>query len=83
MNYRDGSFVKLRNISFGYNFPAEKLKKLGISNFKVYGQVMNPAMLYSKIDFLDPDLSTYNNNTVQAGSAITTRGAVIGVNIGF
>jgi hypothetical protein len=44
---------------------------------------MNPAMLYSKVDFLDPDLSSYNNNTTQSGSAITTRGAVIGVNIGF
>jgi TonB-linked SusC/RagA family outer membrane protein len=83
MNYRDGSFIKLRNVSLGYNFPKTKLQKLGISNFKVYAQIMNPAMLYSKVDFLDPDLASYNNNTTQAGSAITTRGAVIGVNIGF
>lgn len=83
MNYRDGSFIKLRNVSLGYNFPKVKLEKLGISNFKVYAQVMNPAMLYSKVDFLDPDLASYNNNTTQPGSSITTRGAVIGVNIGF
>ncbi|MNM82738.1 TonB dependent receptor [compost metagenome] len=83
MNYRDGSFIKLRNVSLGYNFPKTKLQKLGISNFKVYAQIMNPAMLYSKVDFLDPDLASYNNNTTQAGSSITTRGAVIGVNIGF
>lgn len=83
MNYRDGSFIKLRNISLGYNFPKAKLERLGISNFKIYAQLMNPAMLYSKVDFLDPDLASYNNNTTQPGSAITTRGAVIGVNIGF
>lgn len=83
MNYRDGSFIKLRNVSLGYNFPRAKLEKLGISNFKIYAQLMNPAMLYSKVDFLDPDLASYNNNTTQSGSAITTRGAVIGVNIGF
>ncbi len=83
MNYRDGSFIKLRNVSLGYNFPRAKLEKLGISNFKVYAQIMNPAMLYSKVDFLDPDLASYNNNTTQPGSSITTRGAVIGVNIGF
>ncbi len=83
MNYRDGSFIKLRNVSLGYNFPKTKLAKLGVSNFKIYAQIMNPAMLYSKVDFLDPDLASYNNNTTQAGSAITTRGAVIGVNIGF
>jgi hypothetical protein len=70
-------------VSLGYNFPRAKLEKLGISNFKIYAQIMNPAMLYSKVDFLDPDLSSYNNNTTQSGSAITTRGAVIGVNIGF
>lgn len=82
-NYQDGSFIKLRNVSFGYNFSVEKLKRMGISNLKVYGQLMNPVMLYSKVDFLDTDLSTYNNNTTQAGSAITTRGAVLGLSIGF
>jgi hypothetical protein len=40
-------------------------------------------MLYSKVDFLDTDLSSYNNNTVQAGSAITVKGAVLGLSIGF
>ncbi|GGH06273.1 SusC/RagA family TonB-linked outer membrane protein [Sphingobacterium alkalisoli] len=82
-NYSDGSFIKLRNVSFGYNFSVEKLQKMGISNLKIYGQLMNPAMLYSKVDFLDTDLSTYNNNTTQAGSATTTRGAVLGLSIGF
>jgi TonB-linked SusC/RagA family outer membrane protein len=83
MNYRDGSFVKLRNVSFGYNFPSTRLQRWGMSNLKVYGQLMNPAMLYSKVDFLDTDLSSYNNNTVQAGSAITVKGAVLGLSIGF
>ncbi|WP_437921073.1 SusC/RagA family TonB-linked outer membrane protein [Sphingobacterium sp. LRF_L2] len=83
MNYQDGSFIKLRNVSFGYSFPSSKLERLGISNLKIYGQLMNPAMLYSKTDFLDTDLSTYNNNTTQPGSAITTRGAVLGLSIGF
>ncbi len=83
MNYRDGSFVKLRNVSFGYNFPRNTLQRLGISNLKVYGQLMNPAMLYSKVDFLDTDLSSYNNNTTTAGSSITIRGAVLGLSIGF
>ncbi|WDF68278.1 TonB-dependent receptor [Sphingobacterium oryzagri] len=83
MNYRDGSFIKLRNVSFGYNVPAAKLQRLGISNLKLYGQLMNPAMLYSKVDFLDTDLSSYNNNTTQAGSAITIRGAVLGLSVGF
>lgn len=83
MNYRDGSFVKLRNVSFGYNVPAGKLQKIGANNIKIYGQLMNPAMLYSKIDFLDTDLSNYNNNSNQIGSSITTRGFVLGLSVGF
>ena len=83
MNYQDGSFIKLRNVSFGYNFPSSGLQRLGISNFKVYGQLMNPAMLYSKVDFLDTDLNNYDNNRVTPGSPTTIRGAVVGVAIGF
>lgn len=83
MNYRDGSFIKLRNVSFGYNLPASKLQKIGANNIKIYGQLMNPAMLYSKIDFLDTDLSNYNNNSNQVGSSITTRGFVFGLTVGF
>lgn len=83
MNYRDGSFIKLRNVSFGYNVPTNVLQKIGASNIKIYGQLMNPAMLYSKVDFLDTDLSNYNNNSNQIGSSITTRGFVMGLSVGF
>ena len=40
-------------------------------------------MIYKKCDFLDTDLSSYDNNTVTTGSATTTRGLVFGVNVGF
>ena len=42
MNYQDGSFIKMRNISLAYNFTPQQLRKSGISNLKVYAQVMNP-----------------------------------------
>lgn len=83
MNYEDGSFIKMRNISFGYNFAPKHLKKLGINNLKVYGQLMNPFTIYSKCDYLDTDLSSYDNNTTSTGSATTIKGLVFGVNIGF
>jgi TonB-linked SusC/RagA family outer membrane protein len=73
MNYQDGSFIKLRNISLGYNFAAKQLKSVGISNLKLYVQCMNPGLLYSKIDWIDPDL----------GGSIYNRGFVFGLNIGF
>ncbi len=83
MNYQDGSFIKMRNISLGYNFNGKQLKTLGLSNLKVYAQCMNPFIIYKKCDYLDPDLSNYDNNTVSIGSATTTRAFVFGVNVGF
>lgn len=83
MNYQDGSFIKVRNVNLGYNFTQKQLKKIGFSSLKVYAQCMNPFMIYKKCDFLDTDLSSYDNNTVTTGSATTTRGLVFGVNVGF
>lgn len=83
MNYQDGSFIKMRNISLGYNFNGKQLKTLGLSNLKVYAQCMNPFIIYKKCDYLDPDLSNYDNNTVSIGSSTTTRAFVFGINVGF
>lgn len=83
MNYQDGSFIKMRNINFGYNFGLKQIKKLGISNLKIYAQVMNPFTIYSKCDYLDTDLSNYDNNDTTIGSYTTTRALVFGLNIGF
>ncbi|MEG2268378.1 MAG: hypothetical protein RSC68_29135, partial [Acinetobacter sp.] len=73
MNYQDGSFIKLRNVSLGYNFTKRQLGKTGLSNLKLYAQCMNPGLLYSKVDFIDPDL----------GGSTFNRGFVFGINVGF
>ena len=31
MNYQDGSYIKVRNISLGYNFTSKQLKNTGLS----------------------------------------------------
>ncbi|WP_435132159.1 SusC/RagA family TonB-linked outer membrane protein [Formosa sp. A9] len=54
MNYQDGSFVKLRNLSLGYYMPDQVLDDLGMTKFKIYAQANNP-WLYSKTDFIDSD----------------------------
>lgn len=83
MNYQDGSYIKVRNISLGYNFTPQQLKNLGINNLKLYVQAMNPFNIYKACDFLDTDLVNYDNNTKTFGSPTTLKSFVIGVNIGF
>jgi len=73
MNYQDGSFIKLRNVSLGYSLPEAWNKKLRLSNVKLYAQALNPGLIYSKIDWIDPDL----------GGSTFNRGFVFGINVGF
>jgi hypothetical protein len=73
MGYQDGSYIAIRNISLGY-FLSDKInKKLGVSRIKVYAQAANPALIYSKIGWINPDLGTSYYN----------RGLTAGVNVGF
>jgi TonB-linked SusC/RagA family outer membrane protein len=83
MGYQDGSFIKMRNISLGYYLPSKICNRLGINDLKIYGQLMNPFVIYSKCDYLDTDLSTYDNNATNVGSSITQKGVVFGLNISF
>ena len=83
MNYQDGSYIKVRNISLGYNFTPKQLKGLGIGNLKVYAQAMNPFSIYRACDYLDTDLTNYDNSSRTFGSSTTLKSFVLGVNIGF
>jgi TonB-dependent starch-binding outer membrane protein SusC len=83
MNYKDGSFIKVRNISLGYTFNPSQLKKLGFGALKVYAQCLNPFFIYKKCNYLDTDLSNYDNNSVTSGSSVTTKALVFGINVSF
>ena len=75
LGFKDASFIKIRNLSLGYNFPKSLLNKVGIglSNAKVYVQGRNLGMLYSSVDFMDLDTGwTYFN-----------RGFTIGLQVDF
>ena len=82
-NYQDGSYIKVRNINLGYTFTSKQLKGTGLSNLKIYAQLMNPFSIYRACKWLDTDLVSYANNTKSYGTTTTTRSFVIGLNIGF
>jgi TonB-linked SusC/RagA family outer membrane protein len=73
LGYKKASFIKIRNISLGYNLDSKALKTTAISGLKIYLQVVNPGMLFSKINWMDMDVvdATYN------------RGITIGLNASF
>lgn len=53
----DGSFVKLQNVSLGYTFPSDQIKKLKVKGLRVYVQGQN-LMTITKYKGVDPETST-------------------------
>jgi len=68
LGFKDASFIKIRNLSLGYNFNRKLIEKLGLSDLKLYVQGKNLGMLYSSVDFMDLDTGrTYFNRGVTVG----------------
>lgn len=53
----DGSFIKLQNVSFGYTFPSDQMRKLKVSGLRVYVQGQNLVTI-TKYKGIDPEAST-------------------------
>jgi len=73
LGYIDGSFLKIRNISLGYNFSDALAEKMGVSKLRMYVQAANPGMLFSKAKWMDFDTQTTYSN----------RGFTVGLNVQF
>ena len=73
LGYKDASYLKVRNISLGYNFSKKICTHLGLSNLKLYGQVINPGSIYQSITDYDLDVR----------STLYNRSWVFGIEIGF
>lgn len=73
LGFKDASFVKIRNLSLGYNFDRALCKSIGINGAKVYIQGRNLGMLCSSIDFMDLD----------TGATYYNRGFTVGLNVEF
>lgn len=73
LGFTKASFVKIRNISLGYNFPKEYASTIGLANLKIYAQAVNPGSIYQSVDWYDFDTeATYFN-----------RSFVMGLQVGF
>ncbi|MFV5691981.1 SusC/RagA family TonB-linked outer membrane protein [Flavobacterium sp. LT1R49] len=73
LGYRNGSFLKIRNISLGYSFTEELVEQIGVSKMRFYIQASNPGMIFSKVKWTDLDTQTTASN----------RGFTLGMNVQF
>ena len=62
----DGSFIRLRNITLGYNFSRGFLTKLDISRVRVYCDLQN-YVTWTKYSGFDPEVSEFGDNNTGLG----------------
>lgn len=82
----DGSFIRLRNLSLGYNLPLLAAKKLGLASARIYASTQN---LFTITDYsgYDPEIGSFNQNPlingVENGRYPAARSFTFGLNLGF
>lgn len=58
--YRNGKFIRLKNVEFGYQFNKQQLKKLCMQNLRVYVQGNN-LITWDNVKYWDPELGGANS----------------------
>ncbi|MDD4971324.1 MAG: TonB-dependent receptor [Paludibacter sp.] len=62
----DGSYLRLKNISFGYTFPKKLISKVRIKNARVYVSGSN-LLTWTNYTGYDPEVSTNGQNSISSG----------------
>jgi len=84
----DGSYIRLRTITLGYNLPATLLSKINLTKLRVYVSGQN-LLTFTDYQGWDPEVNsdTYAGNNVNQGidfySAPQAKTVTFGINIGF
>ena len=55
--YKDGSFVRIRNITFGYTLPTRFASRSGAQSMRLYASAQDP-FTFTKYDGFDPESGT-------------------------
>jgi TonB-dependent starch-binding outer membrane protein SusC len=87
----NGDFLRLRQLSLGYNLPSDIAKRIGLNNVRVYTLVQN-VYTFTKYKGLDPEVNS-NVNAANTGANVAygvdgrsvppTRSFTFGVNLGI
>jgi TonB-linked SusC/RagA family outer membrane protein len=82
--YFDGSFVKIRNINFGYTLPDDLTKKLGVESLRIFSSIQQPkiwSQYMTKYNGVDPEVS--EGTSIGSGVTPATKVITVGLNVKF
>jgi TonB-linked SusC/RagA family outer membrane protein len=85
-NVFKGDFIKVKNVTFGYNIPSEGLKKVKITSARFWVSGQN-LYTFTKYPGPDPEVSSNGNGSIGQGVDRNTlangRTMTVGLNVGF
>jgi TonB-linked SusC/RagA family outer membrane protein len=76
-SYQLADFVRISDVTMGYSLPNVILSELGVSRFRVYGQLQNPFVFTDFLSF-DPEYNSGGNDDDLPALTV-----LFGVNINF
>jgi hypothetical protein len=83
----DGSYVRLKNVTFGYNLPKSLVSKVGLQNLRLYVTATNLLTLTNYSGY-DPEVSSYNVGSdaakgIDISNYPTVKTVTFGINLTF
>ena len=85
LNLFDGSYFKIKQIQLGYTLPRNLVKKIAISNLRIYTSLEN-FFCFTSYPGLDPETATANSASsigIDMGTFPTAKQLIFGVNLSF
>ena len=82
----DGSYLRLKSVTLGYNFSPNLVNRFGMSSLRLYAQGQN-LLTFTNYTGLDPEVNQNSRNPLVAGSDFGTHPQVrtisFGINLEF
>ena len=82
----DGSFIRLKNVSLGYTFPKNWMRRVNIENMRAYISAQN-VKTWTDYSGYDPEIGSFNQNPlingVENGRYPISRSFTVGLNATF
>ena len=78
----DGSYLRLKTLTLGYNFSPDLTQQLGMSSLRIYAQGQN-LLTFTDYTGLDPEVNQNARNPLVAGSDFGTMPQVRTISVGI
>jgi TonB-dependent starch-binding outer membrane protein SusC len=82
----DASYLRLKNLSLGYNIPSNVMSKIGMTKGRIYVSGQN-LLTFTNYSGFDPEISTFGETNTAPGTDFLTfpqaRTMIVGLNLGF